>query len=519
MAVRKNAPLLTASAFVLLLVLAFVLRIPSFHSDFVTVDAGFYLIAAERIAEGGAQYVDTWDNKPPLITWTYTAFVELFGDNARLAIAIFTSLYLFVCAVFFNQFFFEFRLLRKFTVLPGALLLFFLSSPWYIQELNTELLCLLPMLLTVRLMAKHFVEDGQPKPIRLFWAGLLCAVCIAARYHGVFFTGGIVLSYIIVARFSGQDFVTLIGGVLTGLAIMVFVLVNTGAWAAFWEIGLLYNLDYVRQSGNPGEMNGFGNLIENLKLWGGLLLIATIGFFGLRVNFNKLTVNQRKVESLLFIWLVASLISMAVGGRFYLHYFYFALPAVMIYVVYALEIRLRGMWRGLAVIILIAFPLFTDLSYFAVNSPERHASIKKLMPGIEDGGWIDGLFYRLHLTPQEKALQADLQQRGIEGGIWIVGFEPSMYVRLNRKMALKYTNHAIFVYKTPWLAKEPSKAPDPLSGIATMPAVYRELRGARPAYVIDLDGRFARLKTLMPLLLDDYTRHTVGGTRVYVLEK
>ena len=40
----------------------------------------------------------------------------------------------------------------------------------------------------------------------------------------------------------------------------------------------------------------------------------------------------------------------------------------------------------------------------------------------------------------------------------------------------------------------------------------------RPQYVIDLDGRFARLKTLMPLLLDGYTAHKVGGQRVYVLE-
>ena len=361
----------------MLLVLAFVLRIPSFYGEYVTNDSAIYLNAAERIVDGGVQYVDTWENKPPLTVWVYTLFVWLFGEGASLAIAIFTCVYIFVAALLFNQLFFEFRLLRKFSLLPGGLLVFFLCSPWYIQELNTELLCLLPMIIAIRLMAKHFVDEDPSKSMRLFWAGLMVALCMGFRYHGVFFLAAILLAYIIVARFRGQEFVTLLGGVLTGLAVMLFFIISTGAWSAFWEIGLIYNLDYIRQSGNPGETNGWGNLIENFKLWGGLLFVAVLGFFSLRIHYNKMTVNQRKVETLLLIWLIFSVITLFLGGRFYLHYFYFALPAIMVYVVYALRVRLRGMWRGLAFILIVAFPLFTTASFFCgqlARAPRQHQS-------------------------------------------------------------------------------------------------------------------------------------------------
>ena len=121
---------------------------------------------------GGVQYVDTWDNKPPIIIWFYSFFVWVFGSGALLAVRIFTVIYLFVAAILLNQFVVENKLLDQFSLLPALLFLILCSVPWYAQELNGEMLMILPVILAFH----QLVQITERDPINnrhLFISGLL----------------------------------------------------------------------------------------------------------------------------------------------------------------------------------------------------------------------------------------------------------------------------------------------------------------------------------------------------------
>ncbi len=79
------------------------IRLPAFHPEYYSLDESIYMINAEIVADGGIQYNDTWDNKPPLLVWFYSSFVWIFGYYALTAIRIFTIFILFLSAFIFNQ--------------------------------------------------------------------------------------------------------------------------------------------------------------------------------------------------------------------------------------------------------------------------------------------------------------------------------------------------------------------------------------------------------------------------------
>lgn len=499
----------------LLLGAAFALRIPSFWAEYVSTDESIYLIGGERIAAGGCQYVDTWDNKPPVLQWFYAGFSWLFGSGALLAVRVFTCLYLFFAALVFNQMLAMFRFTREASLVPAFLFLLSFSVPWYTQEMNAEHLMSLPMLASFLLVLRHSTDEN-PRQMNLFWAGLLCALCVGIKYQGVFHFAALFVGAVMVGRFGLQQAVTFGGAMVLGLLSFLLIFYFNGSLPAFYDVSFLYSFDYVLVGDNPGEANPrLANLFEYAKVWGGLALVALAGFVALRARASQAAIRQRKFETLMLLWLIFNFLGVAIGGRFYLHYMLLPMPAILFYAYWFHHHLVSARLRWLPWLLWLAFPLFSYSAFFAVSSNGTFAAVKGLFPSIRDDGWLQGLYNQVHLTPAEEALRVHLQSVPPDIPVWVSGFRPELYIRLNRACALKYTNFSIAYYKMLWLPHNIRLRGRLVSKEESLADVYRTLQASPPRVVLDLDGTFAQIKYHLPVLLADYEASTVGAVEVF----
>jgi len=499
--------------YVLLLVVAFGLRLPSFWADFLTTDESIFLTIGQRLADGGHLYADAWDDKPPLILWVYSGFVSLFGGGALTAIRVFTCLYVFVGAALFNQFILNYRFAEKFTLLPGLLYLVALSVPWYTQELNTEQLMSLPMLLSVILVVDAIAEDRR-SPVTWFWLGLLCGLMVLTKYQAAFLVVGLLVSMLAVGNFGVQVFATYLGSLALTLGLAGFVLYLNGTLDDWYDISFRYSLDYLGLGGNPGEVNTWKNVLEYGRIWGVLLVLGFLGFLAMRAQRVNATIRQRKFETVFTWWLIFGTLSAVLGGRFYLHYLVLVLPAWVFFAFYFLQKNMKRPLRVLLVGFMLVMPAFTYVAFVFVSTPQAFQTARHYIPAISPDGWLHDLHHMLYADEQEQALAAYVAEHRISEG-WIATWDPPLYHRLGLRCALPYTNYGMALYKMTWLPQNEALRGELVSDIETMAAVYGRFERAPVPVVIDPEGTFAAIKEHLPLLLAPYQRELVAGVPVY----
>ncbi|MEM0996296.1 MAG: glycosyltransferase family 39 protein [Bacteroidota bacterium] len=489
--------------YALLFVFTVALRLPSFHTNFYEQDEAYYLVAAEKIVDGGVQYVDTWDNKPPILTWFYALFVAVFGSYAIVAIRIFTCLYLYVSALLFNQFVTDNKLLSRFSLLPGFLLVFLCSIPWYAQELNGEILMNLPIILAVFRFLR-LQERSSRNNTHLFVAGILLGIAFMIKYQAIVLFLGMFGAYLTIFTPRLSETFSLFSGFAMAIFVALAGIYFSGAFEAYWDIGVLYNLDYIFLGKNPGEsVSLLFNLGQYGQLWGIFILLGLIGVVNFRLNYFTNAIRLRKIEMLVLFWLGTALLTIVLGGsRLYLHYFYLLVPPLCMYVARFFEMRLRPWVRNLALLAALLVPAFTYGVYFASVFPKTFSFLDE---DLRPGGWISGFRQRLN-EPHPLAQYIDPEK--VHNGILVMDYEPSIYARLDLPCATKYTNFSIAYYK---LAPFQTQTEESLiSRTETDADIYRAFRDELPEYIIDPLDLFPLLRQRLPLLFAAYRGRLVS---------
>ena len=499
--------------YALLFVATFALRAPSFHPDYFQEDESFYLVAAERIVDGGAQYVDTWDNKPPLIVWVYSFFVWVFGPFALLAIRIFTCLYLFLSALYLNQFVNDNRLLRSFSLLPAFLLIFLSSVPWYAQELNGEILMNFPIIFGVvqllRLKERSVKNFGY-----LFLGGILLGLAFMVKYQGILLFAGLVAAYFSIQTPRLSETFSFFMGFGMAVIVVLLAVYFTGALEAFWDVGVVYNLDYIRLGRNPGEEVSFWfNLGQYGQLWGMFLILGLIGLANFRLNYFTNSIRLRKVETVTLFWFSAAMLTIIIGGgRLYLHYFYLLVPPLAIYISKTVELKLRPIIRNLVLFLAFLIPMYTYGVFLASAFEDEFSFID---PYISENGWIEGFRKTLN---DPHPLTDKIEPSEVENGILVLAYEPTIYTRLDFTCATKYTNFSIANFKMEFF--EEHEEVGLISATEHTRDVYLSLKADMPDCFVDPQGLFPVMQENMPLLLKNYKGEIVDeGSRSYYIYK
>lgn len=317
---------------VLLSVLSFLLRIPSFFEPYWYGDEGVYQDIGLAISHGRLLYVDIYDNKPPLLYLLYSLFNS---DQFTIrVVSFFFTLIAIICFFLISKKLFEKRLTQYITTLFFTL---FLSLPILEGNIaNAENFMIAPILVAALIIVLYQIhitsKSHKSFKLPLFIAGFLLSLVTLFKIVGIFDTAafGIFLFFIHFNTISTQkksgytiqkdilNFLRAVKPFLIGFFIpfvftVLFFLFH-GAMGSFLKAAFSQNVGYV----------GYGNTF--LIPQGFLILKVLVLFIFIAIVFSKRK-SFSWMEIFIFIWFAFSLFNAFFSGRPYTHYLLVLLPS------------------------------------------------------------------------------------------------------------------------------------------------------------------------------------------------
>ena len=314
-----------ASSLTLLFVTA-VVRFPALVSHPFNIDESYYSAGAIELLSGGVFFRDVVDHKPPGIYWVYALIYRLAGAFNIAAVHVALIVVVALTAYFVG------RAAREFfgaQAARWAAMLYVIASvigpPNDFQAANSELFVNLPLAIAFWLAARGWMR-GRVSPTSAFGIGLALGLAVLIRPQAAW--TALPVAVVFVRR--GASLPTLAGAVL-GSAVPVLSCLG---W--LWHSDVLLearsSLAYAAYYSNclPLEVKLANGVLKTLLFVAidvGLLLpIAT-----LLVRWRQRDgVWKRGAGCLLTAWLLGNCLAVAMGGRFYPHYFIQLLPPLVV---------------------------------------------------------------------------------------------------------------------------------------------------------------------------------------------
>ncbi|MEM9985328.1 MAG: hypothetical protein AAF804_09550, partial [Bacteroidota bacterium] len=288
--------------------LVLVLRLPILWGDLSIASEAQYLLTAIQAWEGGTLYGDAWFAGPPVTIWIYEGFYALFGKGAIWGLRVFTILWIYLIAVYFNGMLSKAKITKRFEGLPAALAAGLMCLPGYEQELSAELLALLPILWAFDGLLQS-TDDRGAAIEKLYRSGLTMGLALLISYKVIFLLGALILAYLILRTFRLDEFSSMIGGVLVAVILTLGILYARGNLYDFYETGFLYYWQRLGLSGTKFYgLQSFQTFLRVSFSWGAILLLTGIGFFHYRARFFSYVARIRSLETVMANWLIFALI-------------------------------------------------------------------------------------------------------------------------------------------------------------------------------------------------------------------
>jgi 4-amino-4-deoxy-L-arabinose transferase-like glycosyltransferase len=337
--------------FLVLLALTFVLRLPAFFTPVFNSDETFLATQAHVLNDGGELYQDAIDRKPPIVPYVYAATFSFFETTALWSVRIVAMF-----AVALTALLLAVEARRRYGGRAGwiAGILFVVATISFVpqdgQAANFEVF-MLPSMTAAILLARRG---------RGFAAGVAIAAATLAKQ-----TGAATLLPVIylIARARGKRGV---GEVFLGFSIptALVALAMGPAQLLYWTV--LGNGSYV-------GMKTMTTLVLVMFLVMTLLFVACNLPLLWRVprawTERKLLALDGQNDSDLWLWLASAAISVAVGLRFFGHYYIQMVPPLALLAAGALS-RGSEVWAKRTVAVALLFGAgFSTAGYLVVAGP------------------------------------------------------------------------------------------------------------------------------------------------------
>lgn len=497
--------------YVLLLVFVFAIRSSTFQTEYSAPSETRNWVLAQRMADGASLYTDAWDSRPPAAALVYRAALALAGPYAVLLLRMLACLYVALCCMALHLILIEYRIEYRLALFPPFLLALLLCSPWYALEVNEEFLALLPMLLSIRLLIRHYV-DGDENNAQLFSVGFWCAFCILLKYQGLVLLLTAVFTVVFMSRRPLKDLVTLMSGTLALLLCLLLWLYLNSALDEFWDQTVLYPLDRVRIA-EPFPVESpalaFG---EQLAIYGIISLLGLRAWVALRSRPASATVRERKIETMFSIWLfgtVATLFIAATQTR--LVHYWLVFPVLTFFLSVHYRSASRRFWPKLPYILSLILLLVGSLSYLPLLDASNFNTLRSETGLTEFWKKLEG---RIHPTTEQQLAREYLQKHPALNGVWVIAPDPLFHHRIREKAGTRYTNLPMTVIKMDWLSIN-HRQPKLLSRSEPLDQLYETFLREQPDVIFDPNGVFAELRESMPLLLNHYQADGNEALRVF----
>jgi hypothetical protein len=294
-------------------------------------DESLYSYIGKMALGGGKPYIDFYEMKPPVLFYSYAILVGIFGYSG-------VGIHLAATALAVANTFFTYRIAKKLGGLNVAYLSATAYALWslssgvygaYLMSENIQLIWGLPAIL----LALNYPTQTNVK--QLFAIGFLLAMSFLVKQTSIVLVA-IVGLYWLSQWFSNRKETAFwsyfkpvlwaIGGYFTPIMLTIVGLwaIGSGEDAKFWL--LEYPRLYAREVSQADADLAFG-LMKNLVFTGyeGYFIIMLLGV--LAVSLSKRMLSEK---ILLISWAALTVLTVAMGKRFYGHYWLFTLPVLSI---------------------------------------------------------------------------------------------------------------------------------------------------------------------------------------------
>ena len=406
------------------------LRIPSFFEPHWYTDEASYVNVARSLLRGRVLYLQTWNNKPPLQSWTIAAAVKLFGPSeAGLHLLTFISGLLTIAAVGFAAT----RLLGPRRACIATLICAVcLGLPVVDAELALpESLLIAPVtwagaLLLTRIDGSRTTDTARVWPLWPCGVGLLVAAAIAYQQTAVAEAAAFGLVIAVSSRTTWRHVLLYAGTVAVLTGAWLAAAVATAGSSKVWFALVGFYIPYTR-SVLPHETGGVALHIAAVVVAGALV-----------VGGAWLCRRSASATWALLCWVAASLLVAAMAAQPFAHYLTASVaPVSLAFAAIPLPAALRRMPRPqlvrtaplvAAVVIAAALARVTGLDWIpqAAPSPAQNSSrtlalyyvgaVHSAISG-DDNDWDASFDYHV---PADAATAGWIQQHGYVGATAVV---------------------------------------------------------------------------------------------------
>src|SRR5262245_34820299 len=462
-----------------LVALTALLRLPAFFVDVFNSDETFLATQAQVIRDGGDLYREAADRKPPLVPYIYAASFAVTGTTALWSV----------------------RVAAMLAVVMTALLLAFEAR----RRAGPRAMWIAGFLTVVALVA-FAPQDGQAANFEIFMVpAMVAAVVLARRGHGT--AAGLAAAFATLAKQTGAAVL---------LPVMYLLWKRRGRnGVADAAVGFLVPILLVAMWFGPRQIAywtvlGNGSYV-GLKTASALVIamfvLMTIGWAACNVPIlwtlprswraRRELADDGDTNTDLWLWLVSSALSVAIGLRFFGHYYLQLVPPLVLLAAIALS---RASQR--AVKITIAFALATGVMFSAAGY-----FLKPFGP-----------------EPQYRSVSRYIETHSdIDDRVLVWGNVPEIYWASDRLPATRYLTTTGFLGGV-----QPGRSADEPASDTDAKAwtwFYRDLEAHPPRFIVDTAP--AQVRDAQRAPINDFPRlhhyvqnhyslvRTIDGLRLY----
>lgn len=467
----------------ILLLLAIVLpRLPLLWNPLLHVDEAIFATGTQVWLSGGIPYIDFVETKA-LGVYLFYALGALFGGSFphvnMLVVHALTILWTAGIALVvwrIGQ-----RLVSDQTGWIAALF-FACASANFIPEFvcpNIEIILLLPWTLTIALLTR---PDTELRAWHLCGAGMCTAAAMLCKYQAGIMIPAVGLFLIVntwrtsrAGRWPrlAQQCAWFGLGLLPLPALMLFYLAHQGAFEAFLLWNFQGSLQYI--AGGNALIDVGGKIVTKFFPYlaaSGILWYLVGARAAQRLRRHQPPTSTHSAELLIWLWLGAALVAVAVGKRFYDHYFILLTPPLAVLAATALPEWLHTATSARRAVLVGFLGLATvgfTVARFAV-----HPLFQRLH--VEDMATYEpyGRFLRAQTAPQDRLL------------VW--GYSPAIYWYADRLPATRFMWSDLLVGRVPGAPNTAAairRAPEFVNPLA-WDFFMRDLAQHPPAMIIDI---------------------------------
>lgn len=493
------------------------LRLPTIQVPIINVDEADFAVEAGVLLDGGRPYVDFVEKKPPLIYAAYAGALALVGRYNLPGVRWLLLGYVLVTAMVLGAIARRLHGERAgWLAVPAYAALVSAGPPLDVHAANPETFFLLPLLLGTWLSLPPPGEESPTRLGRLFAAGACVGLASLFKQQAGMQLPIVLVPLVLAMRGTA-------GAVWQRLRPAALLLAGfAGVWAAtlvvLGAVGSLREFYYWTVEVNRYYIANGNNLDDGLaRFRGALRMLASFvpvlwlaGAAGLVLH----VLRHRARQVLLPVWLLASLVPIVLGGRFFPHYFLQLYPPL----------------------VLLGAGLLAELWERAAARPRSRALVAACLLALvgvrlqeKMSHFVDPEIVSIpHATPRARVLARYVrEQTAPDARILVWGYGSALYHLAQRRPATRfpyvtYLTGAVEGTPTWWSPFHPSRA---LELPRAWELFFQDMERHPPELVIDTAsaGYFAFLKFpvekypgLMRLLERDYQRTMVHGFAVWL---